>query len=104
MRVGGKNPVLSPRASRLESCGSKRARVILFGGAKLTCPMPESDFEVLPCPHVNSLAEFTGGKPPVILVDLAILSDADKSKLIKHMGRVNAPLAVALSDSADADT
>jgi DNA-binding NarL/FixJ family response regulator len=66
--------------------------------------MAESDFEVLPCPDVNSLAEFTGAKPPVILVDLAILSDAHKSKLIKHMGRVNAPLAVALSDSADADT
>jgi DNA-binding NarL/FixJ family response regulator len=80
----------------------RAAQLILFGVVDAISQGVERDFEVLRCRDAACLAELREHtKTSVLLVDLEFLSDSNRSQLVKHLGRLNAPLAVAFSDSAD---
>jgi DNA-binding NarL/FixJ family response regulator len=97
MRPGGNGLPLS------ECNGSGQGfRVILFGGVDVSRHGLDPHFAVLSCQDVTSLEELAGHTTTsVVLVDLTLLSDSSRSELVKHIGRVNMPLAVAISDSTD---
>jgi DNA-binding NarL/FixJ family response regulator len=105
MRAGRKvhlssEDVLSPEANGFD----RGVRVILFGGI-VSCWGVAHDFEVLRCQDASCLAELSGpDRTSVLLVDMELLSDSNRSQLVEHIGRLNAPLAIALSDSTDDQT
>jgi DNA-binding NarL/FixJ family response regulator len=103
MRAGGKSRGVPTRSSLPERNSFHRGvQVILFGGIDVSCRGVERDFEVLLCQDAASLAELgEHPKTSVLLVDLAFLSDSNRSQLLKHIGGLHTALALAFSDSTD---
>ena len=106
MRVGRSGPPLSAGRSRPKADDFDRGvRVILFGGIDVSFRGIDCDFEVRRCQDATGLAELNDhARTSVLLIDLALLSDSNRSQLVKHIGRRNTPFAVAFSDSIDDQT
>ena len=76
-------------------------RVVLFGDVRLSLDSERDHLEVLRCEDVTRLRTLLGdGPPPVVLVDLALLTQSAAAELLKSLGRLDM-LPMAISDTSE---